>query len=89
MIKIRLARVGRSKIPNYKVVVMDSRSPRNGRAIDIIGHYDPLTDPETVVIDAEKAARWLKQGAQPTPAVQRFLSKLSTKEKSASPQESA
>ncbi len=76
MVKIRLSRVGRKKIPSYRVVVADSRSPRDGQAIDILGYYNPLTDPETVVIDKEKATQWLNQGAQPSLPVARLLSKL-------------
>jgi small subunit ribosomal protein S16 len=79
MVRIRLSRVGKKKIPNYRIVVVDRRSPRDGQAIEILGHYNPLPDPETVVIDGEKAARWLKQGAQPTPAVARLLAKLDIK----------
>lgn len=75
MVKIRLTRVGARNRPSYRVVVMDSQSPRDGKYIDRIGHYDPLTDPETVSIDAEKARKWLSQGAQPTEAVARLLSK--------------
>ena len=63
MVKIRLQRVGKKKKPSYRVVVADSRAPRDGAFIDIIGHYDPLTDPATVVIDEEKALKWLRDGA--------------------------
>ncbi len=76
MVKIRLARVGRKKKPSYRVVVADVRAPRDGSFIEIIGHYDPLTDPPTVVVDEEKALKWLRQGAQPTEPVARFLDKL-------------
>jgi len=89
MVKIRLRRVGAPKKPSYRIVVADSRSPRNGAFISIIGHYDPLTDPETVVIDEEQALKWLGQGAQPTATTARLLSKAgimdkfkATKEKS-------
>lgn len=81
MVKIRLARVGRKKKPSYRVVVADSRAPRDGAFIEIIGHYDPLTDPPTIVIDDQKALRWLRQGAQPTDAVARMLEKLSVLER--------
>lgn len=81
MVKIRLARVGRKKKPSYRVVVADSRAPRDGAFIEIIGHYDPLTDPPTVEIDEQKALRWLRQGAQPTEAVARMLEKLSILDK--------
>ncbi len=76
MVKIRLQRVGAKNRPSYRVVVIDSRAPRDGAYIERIGHYDPLTDPETVFIDKEQALRWLQQGAQPSQAVARFLSKL-------------
>ena len=76
MVKIRLARVGRKKKPSYRVVVADSRAPRDGAFIEIIGHYDPLVDPPAVTVDEEKALKWLRQGAQPTEAVARMLDKL-------------
>jgi len=75
MVKIRLRRVGAKKKPSYRLVVADSRAPRDGAFISIIGHYDPLTDPETVVIDEEKALKWLRQGAQPTATAARLLTK--------------
>ena len=75
MVKIRLRRVGAKKKPSYRLVVADARAPRDGAFISIIGHYDPLTDPETVVIDEEEALRWLKQGAQPTATAARLLAK--------------
>ncbi|MBI2288083.1 MAG: 30S ribosomal protein S16 [Chloroflexi bacterium] len=81
MVKIRLSRVGAKSRPSYRLVVADSRSPRDGRFISIIGHYDPLTDPETVVIDGEKALHWLRQGAQPTATAARLLSKAGIIEK--------
>lgn len=75
MVKIRLRRVGAKKKPSYRVVIADSRAPRDGAFINIIGHYDPLTEPETVVIDEEKALYWLRQGAQPTATAARLLTK--------------
>lgn len=81
MVKIRLRRVGAKKKPSYRVVVADSRAPRDGVFIEILGHYNPLTDPETVVIDEEKALRWLGQGAQPTATTARLLSKTGIMEK--------
>ena len=82
MVKIRLRRVGAKKKPSYRVVVADSRAPRDGAFISIIGHYNPLTDPETIVIDEEKARHWLEQGAQPTDTVARLLAKAGIIEKS-------
>jgi len=81
MVKIRLRRTGAKKKPSYRVVVADSRAPRDGAFINIIGHYDPLTDPETIVIDEEKALAWLRQGAQPTATAARLLSKVGIMEK--------
>ena len=81
MVKIRLRRVGAKNRPSYRLVVADSRSPRDGAFIAIIGHYNPLTDPETVVINKEKALQWLRQGAQPTATATRLLSKVGIIEK--------
>ena len=82
MVKIRLRRVGAKNRPSYRLVVADSRAARNGAFISIIGHYDPLTEPETVVIDEEQARHWLGQGAQPTATAARLLSKAGIIEKS-------
>ena len=73
MVKIRLARVGGKKNAIYRVVVADSRSPRDGRNIETIGRYNPQTDPSIVVVDLEKADKWLGTGAQPTPAVKKLI----------------
>ena len=81
MVKIRLRRTGAKKKPSYRVVVADSRAPRDGAFLSIIGHFDPLTDPETIVIDEEKALTWLRQGAQPTATAARLLSKVGIMEK--------
>ena len=81
MVKIRLRRTGAKKKPSYRVVVADSRAPRDGAFISIIGHFNPLTDPETIVIDEEKALTWLRQGAQPTATAARLLSKVGILEK--------
>ncbi len=81
MVKIRLRRVGTKNKPSYRIVVADSRAPRDGAFINIIGHYDPLTEPATVVIDEEKALHWLRQGAQPTVTAARLLSKAGIMEK--------
>ena len=73
-VHIRLRRTGRSKKPAYRVVVADSRAARDGRFIEVIGHYDPLTNPPTIVIKLDKASEWIKKGAQPTAAVRKLLS---------------
>ncbi len=78
MVKIRLRRVGAKKQPSYRVVVADSQSPRDGRFIEIIGFYNPRTEPETVRIKEERALHWLSVGAQPTDAVRRLLEKQGT-----------
>ena len=72
-VKIRLKRMGKKKAPYYRVVVADSRSPRDGRFIEEIGLYDPNTDPSTVKIDADAAKKWLENGAQPTETVGKLL----------------
>jgi len=87
MVKIRLRRVGSKSKPNYRLVVADVRAPRDGAFIDIIGHYNPLTDPETVVINEEKAQHWLRHGAQPTDTAARLLTKAGIIEKSKSGKE--
>jgi len=73
MVKIRLRRTGKKKQPSYRVVVADSRAPRDGRFIETIGHYNPRTDPPTVQIEEDRALYWLSQGAQLTDAVARLL----------------
>ena len=74
-VKIRLTRLGDKKAPFYRVIVADSRAPRDGKFIDIIGTYNPLTDPAEIKIDAEKANKWLKTGAQPTETAKQLLVK--------------
>ena len=74
-VKIRLRRMGQKKAPFYRVVVADSRSPRDGRFIEEIGYYDPMTNPANIKIDAEKAKTWLNNGAQPTETVKSLLKK--------------
>ena len=78
MVKIRLRRVGAKKQPSYRVVVTDSRSPRDGRFIEVIGFHNPRTKPETMEIKEDRALHWLNVGAQPTDAVARLLKKLGT-----------
>ena len=73
MVKIRLRRMGAKKAPYYRIVVADSRSPRDGRCIEEIGTYSPLTSPATVTVDVEKAQNWIKNGAQPTETVRGLL----------------
>jgi len=87
LVKIRLRRIGAKKNPSYRIVVADSRAPRDGAFIAAIGHYDPLTDPETIVIDQEKALGWLKSGAQPTDTAARLLAKAGIIEEPASRKE--
>lgn len=75
MVKIRLKRIGAKKAPAYRIVIADSRSPRDGRFIEQIGFYNPLTNPAEIKIDAEKAKTWLANGAQPTETVRSLLKK--------------
>ena len=72
-VKLRLMRMGKTKQPTYRVVAADSRSPRDGRFIEIVGTYEPRQDPSRIVIDNEKALKWLRDGAQPTERVQKLL----------------
>jgi small subunit ribosomal protein S16 len=72
-VKLRLTRVGKTKQPEYRIVAADSRSPRDGRFIEILGHYNPRTDPSTLSVDNDKAIKWLRQGAQPTDRVRKLL----------------
>ena len=75
MVRIRLRRMGAKKKPFYRIVVADQRSPRDGRFIENIGTYDPMTDPSTVNVKSERAIHWLRVGAQPSDAVARLLKK--------------
>lgn len=77
MVKIRLQRVGKKKAPFYHIVVADSRSPRDGKIIEQIGTFDPMTDPSTIVLDQEKAAQWIKNGARPTDTVKKLIEQAS------------
>ncbi len=72
-VKLRLMRMGKKKQPTYRLVAADSRSPRNGRFIEIVGIYQPRQDPSVIEIDNVKAVKWLKEGAQPTETVERLL----------------
>jgi len=72
-VKLRLTRVGSKKNPVYRIVAADSRSPRDGKFIEIVGRYNPQTDPSTIEIDEEKVKGWLAKGAQPSATVQRLL----------------
>lgn len=72
-VRLRLTRVGGRKDPKWRVVVADQRSPRDGRVIETIGHYDAQTSPSTIVIDAERARSWLARGAQPSDTVRKLL----------------
>jgi small subunit ribosomal protein S16 len=72
-VTIRLRREGSNKRPRYRVVVADSRSPRDGRFIEVIGHYNPVTQPPTVKIDRERASAWISKGAQPSNTVKKLI----------------
>ncbi|MBO5398532.1 MAG: 30S ribosomal protein S16 [Clostridia bacterium] len=73
MVKIRLQRVGKKKAPFYHVVVADSRSPRDGKIIEKVGTYNPMTEPATIEINKEKVAEWVKNGAKPTDTVKKLI----------------
>ena len=81
MLKIRLRRVGAKKKPSYRLVVADVRAPRDGAFVEIVGHFDPLTDPETIVVEEERVLHWLKQGAKPTETTARLLKKAGVLDK--------
>ncbi|MCJ7472041.1 MAG: 30S ribosomal protein S16 [Actinobacteria bacterium] len=72
-VKIRLTRIGSKKQPYYRIVVADSRSPRDGKFIEKIGTYDPKTDPSTITVDKDKAVDWIKKGAKPSNTVQKLF----------------
>ncbi|EJP6473317.1 30S ribosomal protein S16 [Clostridium sp. FAM 1755] len=74
-VKMRLKRMGSKKAPFYRVVVADSRSPRDGRFVEEIGYYNPLTEPSTIKLDEEKVQTWIKNGAQPTDTVKKLIEK--------------
>ena len=75
MVKIRLRRMGKKKSPFYRIVVADSRSPRDGRFVDEVGYYNPMTNPAEIKVNEEKVQEWLKNGAQPTETVKSLLTK--------------
>ncbi|EKC67707.1 Ribosomal protein S16, partial [human gut metagenome] len=75
MVKIRLQRAGAKKAPFYHIVVADSRSPRDGRIVEKIGTYDPMTNPATIKLDNEKVEKWIKNGAKPTDTVKALIEK--------------
>lgn len=81
MLRMRLRRVGAKHQPSYRIVVADSRAARDGAFVEQIGHYNPRTDPPTIVLDEEKALKWLRVGAQPSDAVGHMLKKLGTLDK--------
>jgi small subunit ribosomal protein S16 len=72
-VKLRLTRIGKKKQPQYRIVAADARSPRDGRFIDILGHYDPRQNPSALTVDNAKAVKWLSDGAQPTERVAKLL----------------
>lgn len=78
MLRIRLRRVGARDQASYRIVVADSRAARDGRFVEQVGHYNPRTDPPTIVVDEDKTLKWLRQGAQPSDAVKRVLRGLGT-----------
>ncbi len=75
MVKIRLRRMGKKKSPFYRIVVADSRSPRDGRFIEEVGYYNPMTNPADIKVEEEKVQKWLQNGAQPTETVKSLLTK--------------
>lgn len=75
MVRIRLRRMGTRRKPAYRIVVADTRAPRDGRFIEILGSYDPLSDPPRIRVEKEKAAAWLKKGAQPSNTVRQLLAR--------------
>ncbi len=79
MVKIRLQRQGAKKAPFYHIVVADSKSPRDGKIIEKIGSYDPMTEPSTIILDDEKLATWIKNGAKPTESVKKLIERASKK----------
>ncbi len=85
MLRIRLSRVGKKKQPAYRIVVADSRSPRDGAFLKIIGHYNPLTDPVTLVVKEEEAVHWLEKGARPSETAAKLLTRIGVLERAGRP----
>jgi small subunit ribosomal protein S16 len=83
-VKIRLRRIGAKKKPIYRVVIADSRSPRDGRFIETVGHYNPLVNPPQISVDEERVQQWLKWGAQPTDTVKSLLTRIGVWQKATS-----
>jgi small subunit ribosomal protein S16 len=83
-VKIRLRRIGAKKKPIYRVVIADSRSPRDGRFIETVGHYNPLVNPPQINVDEERVQQWLKWGAQPTDTVKSLLARIGVWQKATS-----
>ena len=83
-VKIRLRRIGAKKKPIYRVVAADSRSPRDGRFIETVGHYNPLVDPPQITVNEERVQQWLQWGAQPTETVKALLARVGVRRKVAS-----
>ncbi len=81
MLRMRLTRVGKKKQPSYRIVIMDSRSPRDGAYLDRVGFYNPRTDPPTVELDTEKASVWIQRGVQPSDPVRAMLQKAGVLER--------
>jgi small subunit ribosomal protein S16 len=76
MLRIRLSRVGAKKKPSYRIVVADSRAPRDGAIVEQVGHYDPMTNPPTITMDEEKVVKWISNGAQPSEPVEGMLKRM-------------
>lgn len=81
MLRIRLSRVGKKKQPAYRIIVADSRSPRDGSFLKIIGHYNPLTEPTTLVVKEDEAVRWLEKGAKPSDTAAKLLTRIGVMER--------
>ena len=89
MLRIRLRRTGSKNQPSYRIVVADSRKPRDGRFVENLGHYNPRFDPPEMVMDTEKAQKWISQGAQPSDAVKRIIEKVSSRNEESTDEEEA